>query len=83
VMVGMTFVIVPRVRPVHDVRGGDLQVQDRPAVGIRRGFVLAPREHSPPRDQRWCCFEWQAVRGGEGDNDVVNGGAIGDSVPHA
>ena len=77
-----------------DVRGGDLQVQDRPAIGIRQGFVLARREHFPPRDRRWCCFEWQArarpcqrigviPSGGGGGDDVVNGGAIGDSVPRA
>jgi hypothetical protein len=92
-MVGTTFVIVPRVRPVRDVRGGDLQVQDRPAVGIRQGFVLAHREHSPPRDRRWCCFDGRRVlarvvvsagfRPGGGGDDVINGGEISDSVPRA
>ena len=77
-MVGTTFVIVPRVRPVHDVRGGDLQVQDQPAVGIRRGFVLARHEHSPPRDRRWCCFEWQArARPRRGIGAIPSGGEGG------
>jgi hypothetical protein len=66
------------VRPVHDVRGGDLQVQDRPAVGICQGFVLARREHSPPRDRRWCCFKWQArARPRQGIGAIPSGGGGG------
>ncbi len=72
-------------------KGGDLQVQDQPGVRI---CARCCREHSPPRNRRWCCFEWQArarpcqgisviPSGGGGGDDVVNGGAIGDSVPRA
>ena len=63
------------------------RLQDRPAVGIRRGFMLARREHSPPGDRRWCFFEWQArARPRRGIGAIPSGGgdgAIGGSVTRA